>query len=176
MTHNQPTEENFTCQFCGYRSELKLRECPECGKIARAGATVSKKSEPASTVDHAPRFVEKRIHICDRCGYQTPNSLSACPECGRRKFSVSVVTEETNFDGGQNTADAFDKYQAGKFLQFFGIGFFFIAALVFYGVGPTGKTYPRSGIIAEPGENWLGAFALIVVGIIISCAGTFLKR
>lgn len=188
MTKSQSPKMLFNCEFCNYQSNLNLRECPNCGKVNNKNTETTglsnfeaEKQQNLTSKNQSSQFnsskkmpSKKLIYTCQKCRYQTPNALPECPECGNRNFSQTEVSIKSA--GKQNEVIKVDMERVGKICQGFGIGFFGIALLVFWGVGPTGKSYPRSGIIANPGENWIGAFILVVVGLILILLGTYLKN
>jgi predicted ATP-dependent serine protease len=187
MTANQSAETLFICSFCRYRSGLSLRECPECGKVT--GQIFDKNQLSAPETKYQPPSLAKRrshqsrsghkvseqqLYTCKNCRYQTPNSLPECPECGKRSFSQKVVV--TSLPTDRRIGTKTDMEQFGKFVQYIGIGLFPIAFLVFWGVGPTGQRYPRSGIIAKTGEQWIGGLIIVIVAFIIIFFGSYLKK
>jgi RNA polymerase subunit RPABC4/transcription elongation factor Spt4 len=170
MKENRSSKTSFVCGFCKYQSNLDLRECPECGRTAKQNSEMI-----APSVIPAVKPPSRRlIYTCEKCRYQTSNILSECPECGNRNFYQTEVLIKPNKK--QNKAPKTDVEQVGKFVQRFGIGLFAIAFLVFWGVGPTGQRYPRSGIIAQIGENWIGAFIIVIVGVAFIIFGSYLKN
>jgi len=189
-TQHQFSEFIFNCAFCHYRSNLDLKECPECGRLSRNNKSAAGETRPISAPPFqnqaplgfnavalpAPASAEIFVYECGRCRYQTLNKLAECPECGRGKFTkISVPSAANPENKYRYKKSGTDKAGAGRFLLFSSIGFFWLAFLVFAGYGPSGSPR-RTAVVAAVGENAVGAALLALVGVVCIIAGIILKN